>query len=84
MPDKDNAGEDYMRDVYGALIVLPEPPSIKVLRLEGLPDKGDIVDWVKSFISEWDGYTPIAENLHTPLKQELRTELKKGYVCINS
>jgi Protein of unknown function (DUF3987) len=49
-----------------------------VLRLEGLPDKGDIVDYVKSFISEWDGYTPIAENLHEILKEELRAELKKA------
>ena len=78
MPDKDSAGEDYMKDVYGALMALPEPPLIKLLRLEGLPDKGDIVDWVQSFISEWDGYTPIAENLHEPLKEELRAELKKA------
>lgn len=78
LPDKDNAGEDYMKDVYVALLALPESPQVKVLRLEGLPDKGDVVDWVQSFISEWDGYAPIAENLHEPLKEKLRDEIKKS------
>jgi Toprim-like len=41
MPDKDSAGEDYMKDVYGALMALPEPPLIKAmspLNVENFPE----------------------------------------------
>ena len=36
------------QDVCRALLVLELPPQVKVLRLSRLPDKGDIVDWIKS------------------------------------
>ena len=78
LPDTDQSGEDYIKDVYSSLLALPEPPLVKVLRLEGLPDKGDIVDWLQGWIDNWDGYAPIAENLHAPLKEKLRAELKKA------
>jgi hypothetical protein len=78
LPDTDQAGEDYLKDVYVSLLALPEPPLIKVLRLEGLPDKGDIVDWLQGWVDNWDGYAPIAENLHEPLKEKLRDEIKKA------
>jgi hypothetical protein len=78
LPDKDEPGEHYIKDVYGALIALPEPPQIKVVRLEGLPDKGDIVDWLQGWVDNWEGYAPIAENLHEPLKEKLRVEIQKA------
>ena len=78
LPDTDQAGEGYMKDVYGSLLALPEPPIVKVLRLEGLPDKGDIVDWLQGWVDNWDGYAPIAENLHDQLKEKLRAEIKKA------
>jgi len=78
LPDNDKPGEHYMKDVYGALVALETPPQIKVLRLPGLPDKGDVVDWIQSFINDWDGYTPIDESLHKPFRQELQAELKNA------
>ena len=79
LPDIDQAGEDYIKDVYVSLLALPEPPPlIKVLRLEGLPDKGDIVDWLQGWVDNWDGYSPIAVNLHEPLKEKLRLEIQKA------
>jgi len=59
LPDNNQVGEDYMRDVYRTLIVLQSPPDIKVLRFDGLPDGGDIVDWLQGWIANWDGYAPM-------------------------
>ena len=78
LPDKDEPGEHYIKDVYRALIALTEPPQIKLLRLEGLPDKGDIVDWLQSWVNDWDGYAPIPKALHKALKDELKTEIQKA------
>ncbi|MDP1667089.1 MAG: DUF3987 domain-containing protein [Methylobacter sp.] len=76
LPDADEPGEHYMQDVYRALMALDSPPQCKVVVLSGLPVKGDVVDWLQSFINDWDGYAPIAENLHEALREELRAELK--------
>jgi hypothetical protein len=76
LPDKDEAGENYLQDVYRALIGLPEPPLIKILRLSGLPDKGDVVDWLQGWHGGWDGYSPIPKNKHIGLKDELKKELR--------
>ena len=78
LPDIDQAGEDYIKDVYVSLLALPEPPIIRVLRLEGLPDKGDIVDWLQGWVDNWDGYQLIPDHLHEPLKEKLRDQIKKA------
>lgn len=48
VPDNDEAGEFYMKSVYRLLMDVYRPPAVKVLRLSGLPDKGDFVDWIRS------------------------------------
>ena len=78
LPDNDEAGENYIQDVYRALIGLPEPPIIKILRLSGLPDKGDVVDWLQSLYDDWDGYSLIPEISHKGFKEELKEELKNA------
>ncbi len=78
IPDADQAGEEYIKDVYFELMYLPNPPVIKVIRLKGLSDKGDIIEWVQSFIEEWDGYSPILANLHQALKEELHAEIESA------
>lgn len=78
LPDNDEPGEHYARDVYGALMALVVPPQVKVLRLSGLPDKGDIVDWVHGWIGGWDGYSPIDEIHKKGLREELKAELKNA------
>lgn len=69
------ANTTYAQDVYQALTALESPPTVKILRLAGLPKAGDIVDWLQGWVDNWDGYAPIAENLHAPLKEKLRAEL---------
>lgn len=78
LPDCDDAGEHYACDVYRALSALESPPAVKVLRLSGLLHAGDTVDWIQTFINDWDGYAPIDESLHKALKDELREELQKA------
>jgi RecA-family ATPase len=45
LPDNDEPGEDYCRDVIEALR-LARVKSVSVLRLPGLPKGGDVVDWL--------------------------------------
>jgi hypothetical protein len=48
-PDNDPAGRKYAADVVSILTRLPTPPKeIRIVELPGLPDAGDIVDWVAS------------------------------------
>lgn len=78
LPDNDEPGQAYAKDGYNKLQSLESPPNVKVLRLSDLPDGGDIVDWIQSWINGWDGYAPIDENHITGLKEELKTELKNA------
>ena len=71
LPDADEPGEHYMQDVYRALMALESPPPCKVVVLSGLPVAGDVVDWIQSLISDWNGYTPIDKRLYEPLREEL-------------
>lgn len=46
LPDRDEPGEAHARQVVAALHDVAG--SIRVVRLPGLPDKGDVSDWIKS------------------------------------
>lgn len=46
-PDNDASGEDYCEEVIQQLSKLQPPPTIKVVRFDGLPEKGDIVEVVE-------------------------------------
>lgn len=78
LPDNDDPGEHYTRDVFRALTALESPPDVKLLRLESLPPGGDIVDWLQGFLPGWDGYKPIDASHHKNLKEKLRAELQKA------
>ena len=45
LPDNDGPGEKYAAGVAAAL--LPVAACVKVLRLPGLPSKGDLIDWIE-------------------------------------
>lgn len=45
LPDNDPTGEEYAASIAGHL--LPVAANVKVLRLPGLPAKGDILDWIR-------------------------------------
>jgi len=45
-PDHDTSGEKYASVVAGCLAKLDPPARVRMVRLPGLPEGGDIVDWV--------------------------------------
>ena len=48
LPDNDEAGESYANTVREILSKLSPMPDIKVVVLTGLPEHGDIVDWINA------------------------------------
>lgn len=46
LPDNDKPGEQYANDVAAILAKLTPAPTVRVLRLPGLPEGGDIFDWL--------------------------------------
>ncbi len=77
LPDFDASGEHYALDVLEILAALPKAPKTKTVRLPGLEPAGDVVDWLQGRIDNWDGYAPIANELHETLKAKLWEEIKK-------
>jgi putative DNA primase/helicase len=47
LPDNDDAGRRYGRDVTSILVKLQPAASVKIVELPGLPAKGDIYDWLE-------------------------------------
>lgn len=47
LPDNDAPGRKYAEAVRCCLSVLQPAPVVKLLELEGLPEKGDAFDWVE-------------------------------------
>jgi hypothetical protein len=46
LPDNDQPGQKYAAEVVGILAKLTPPALMKVVNLPGLPDGGDVVDWI--------------------------------------
>jgi hypothetical protein len=78
LPDNDEPGEHYARDVYAALSALDSPPAVKLARLSELPTGGDVVDWLQNFAPDWDGLEPFPETEKNWTLAEFRAELKKA------
>jgi Protein of unknown function (DUF3987) len=78
LPDNDEPGEHYAKDVYQALIALQSPPVVKIVRLSELPEKGDIVDWLQTYSPDWDGYQAFPEADKAWVLSELKSELKNA------
>lgn len=51
LPDNDDAGERYADKVFDLLGALSPRPRVRVVRLDGLPEKGDVADFVRE---RWD------------------------------
>jgi hypothetical protein len=46
LPDHDEPGRKYAQDVSRLLVKLDPPARVKIVDLPGLPDKGDIVEYI--------------------------------------
>lgn len=75
LPDNDEPGEKYAATIADILASLEQPPKIKAVSLPGLPEGGDVVDWLKGWVSGWDGFGPIDAGLHDDLQSKLRAEI---------
>ena len=49
LPDNDEAGQRYASDVLDKLGQVEPLPRVKVVQLEGLPDKGDAFDYIAKY-----------------------------------
>lgn len=78
MPDNDEPGEHYARDVYAALSALELPPDVELGRLSGLQAGGDVVDWLQNYAPDWDGLQSFPDSEKEWALSELRAELKKA------
>jgi hypothetical protein len=80
LPDNDTAGETHYRKVADALG--DHARAVSICRLSGLPDKGDVVDWLDSgrslsdLMLELDAAEPVDDGLGMTLAQLSRTEIK--------
>jgi len=63
LPDNDDAGEKHLAVVAEALDGVAA--SVRVLRLPGLPDKGDVTDWLRSQYAEEKTVEEIADNFES-------------------
>lgn len=45
-PDNDGPGRGYARDVAGILLRLDPPARVKIVQLPGLPEAGDVADFI--------------------------------------
>lgn len=48
LPDNDESGEKYANEVLANLQNVMPPPIVKIVKLPGLPESGDIVEWVEA------------------------------------
>lgn len=75
LPDNDEPGAKYAATIADILASLEKPPKVKTVRLPGLPEAGDVVDWLKTLVPGWDGFGPIDAGLHDELQSKLRAEI---------
>ncbi len=74
-PDNDLPGERYCRDAAAALAALATPesplPEMRLLRLPGLPEKGDVCDWMAERLPGWNQLEPVPSERRDELRAEL-------------
>ena len=78
LPDNDEPGKKYLNDVAEEIFALSPSHSIGVVNLTKLPTGGDVVDWIKNHVPNWDGLSPIPEANRDELRRLLLTEIKEG------
>ncbi len=75
LPDNDSPGQGYIQAVAGILSALDSPPEVSVIELPGLPDAGDVVDWIQERLPDWNGLEAIKER--EPLASEFMQAVKE-------
>ena len=82
LPDNDLPGMKYCRDAAAALVACTTPdsplPDMRLLNLPGLPEKGDICDWLAERLPDWNQLDPIPADHRAALRAELLTLLEQA------
>lgn len=78
LPDNDRPGEGYARAVCKALATLEPAPDVRMVRLPGLPEKGDAVDWIAARVPGWNGLDPLPDEQAAEVLEELFTLTRQG------
>ncbi|MBN2309198.1 MAG: DUF3987 domain-containing protein [Candidatus Hydrogenedentes bacterium] len=82
LPDADEPGESYVRALAEHLGASEDSPEAIVVRLPGSPKGGDVVDWLRKRLPDWDGYRPIPRAQALALRTELLDVLKREAVPV--
>lgn len=77
LPDNNAAGRRYAADVCAALGALESPPELFIVDLPGLPPAGDVVDWLRTRLPDWDGFTSIDAELVSGLMDEFKRAIRR-------
>ena len=82
LPDNDLPGLRYCQDAAAALVACATPetplPEMGLLRLPGLPDKGDVCDWLAERLPDWNQIDPVPADHREPLRAELLALLEQA------
>ena len=82
LPDNDLPGLRYCQDAAAALAALATPetplPEMRLLRLPGLPDKGDVCDWIAERLPDWNQIDPVPAEHREALRDELLALLEQA------
>jgi hypothetical protein len=82
LPDNDLPGMKYCREAAAALVACATPdspcPELKLLRLPGLPLKGDVCDWLAERLPDWNQIDPVPAERRDELRAELLTLLEQA------
>ena len=79
LPDHDASGQKYAEEVAKTLLLMNSEASISVCQLPGLPEAGDVIDWLRSQeeLIEWDGFSPLQPEIDEYLKIRLLNPIEK-------
>lgn len=77
LPDADAPGESYAAAVARELAALPGTREVFICRLPGLPEHGDIVDWLRSRVPSWDEYDAVPREPGDDLADELLSAIRE-------
>jgi hypothetical protein len=79
IPDNDQAGLDYMRDVYRILKQQNPKATFTLLNLPNLKEKDDICDWFKLHPSfkDWNELDPINDIIEKQTLEALKSDFKQ-------
>lgn len=77
LPDNDPQGAKYTYGIYQRLKRVKQQPKVKIVHLPGLPEKGDVCDWLAK-LPELEGWDEIASLSEHPNRQTIAEKLNQA------